>query len=78
MKFQDMFQDIIYRNKCPSCEKCILRKSYFHHSEPSYMTDTMTIQFSIVGVEYTIFSDDMYCKNRSHDSMDLPHISTEE
>ena len=82
MKFQDKFYDIIDHDKCPSSEnsteKCILRKSYFHHSEPRYMTDTMTIQFSIVGVEYTIFSDDMYCKNRSHDSMDLPRISTEE
>ena len=40
MKFQDKFYDIIDYNKCPSseksAEKCILRKSYFHHSEPRY------------------------------------------
>ena len=40
MKFQDKFYDIIHHNKCPSseksAEKCILRNSYFHHSEPSY------------------------------------------
>ena len=40
MKFQDKLYDIVDRNKCPSCEKsaekCILRKSYFHHSEPNY------------------------------------------
>ena len=38
MKFQDKFYDIIDHNKCPSIEKsaakCILRNSYFHHSEP--------------------------------------------
>ena len=41
MKFQVKFYDIIDHNKCPSseksAEKCILRKSYFHHSEPSYV-----------------------------------------
>ena len=40
MKFQDKFYDIIDHNKCPSSEKssekCILRNSYFHHSEPNY------------------------------------------
>ena len=40
LKFQDKFYDIIDHNKCPSSEKsakkCILRKSYFHHSEPTY------------------------------------------
>ena len=40
MKFQDKFYDIIHHNNCPSseksAEKCILRKSYFHHSEPIY------------------------------------------
>ena len=40
MKFQDKFYDIIDHNKCPSSEKssekCILRNSYFHHSEPRY------------------------------------------
>ena len=41
MKFQVKFYDIIDHNKCPSskksAEKCILRKSYFHHSEPNYI-----------------------------------------
>ena len=40
MKFQDKFYDIIHHNNCPSseksAEKCILRNSYFHHSEPIY------------------------------------------
>ena len=43
MKFQDKFYDVqgvVDHNKCPSSEnsteKCILRKSYFHHSEPNY------------------------------------------
>ena len=40
MKFQDKFYDMIDHNKCPSSEKsdekCILRKSNFHHSEPKY------------------------------------------
>ena len=40
MKFQDKLYDIIDNIKCPSseksAEKCILRSSYFHHSEPSY------------------------------------------
>ena len=40
MKFQDKFYDMIDHNKCPSSEKsdekCILRKSNFHHSEPRY------------------------------------------
>ena len=42
LKFQDKFYDIIDHNKCPSsensAEKCILRKSYFHHSEPIHST----------------------------------------
>ena len=41
MKFQVKFYDIIDHNKCPSskksAEKCILRKSFFHHSEPSHV-----------------------------------------
>ena len=45
LKFLGKFYDIIDRNKCPSyeksAEKCILRKSYFHHSEPNH-----TVQFS--------------------------------
>ena len=40
LKFQDKFYDMIDHNKCPtsekSAEKCILRNSYFHHSEPNY------------------------------------------
>ena len=40
MKFQVKFYDVIDHNKCPSskksAEKCILRKSFFHHSEPNY------------------------------------------
>ena len=40
MKFQGKFYDIIDYNKCPSskksAEKFILRKSFFHHSEPKY------------------------------------------
>ena len=40
LKFQVKFYDIIDHNKCPSskksAEKCILRKSFFHHSEPKY------------------------------------------
>ena len=40
MKFQVKFYDIIDHNKCSSseksAEKCILRKSFFHHSEPTY------------------------------------------
>ena len=40
MKFQDKFYDVIDHNKYPSseksAEKCILRNSYFHHSEPKY------------------------------------------
>ena len=40
LKFQDKFYDMIDHNKCPtsekSAEKCILRNSYFHHSEPSH------------------------------------------
>ena len=40
LKCQDKFYDIVDHNKCLSCEKsaekCILRKSYFHHSEPTY------------------------------------------
>ena len=46
MKFQDKFYDIIDHNKCPSSEKppekCILRKSYFHHSEPNYNIPCLT------------------------------------
>ena len=41
LKFQDKFYDMIDHNKCPtsekSAEKCILRNSYFHHSEPKYI-----------------------------------------
>ena len=41
MKFQVKFYDIIDHNKCPSskksAEKCILRNSYFHHSEPNHI-----------------------------------------
>ena len=44
MKFQDKFYDIIDYNKYPSSEKSaekfILRKSYFHHSEPKYNFNT--------------------------------------
>ena len=40
LKFQVKFYDIIDHNKCPSskksAEKCILRKSFFHHSEPTH------------------------------------------
>ena len=40
LKFQGKFYGIIDYNKCPSseksAEKCILRKSFFHHSEPRY------------------------------------------
>ena len=41
LKFQGKFYDIIDHNKCPSSEKenqkCILRKSYFHQIQPSYI-----------------------------------------
>ena len=41
LKFQDKFYDMIDHNKCPtsekSAEKCILRNSYFHHSEPNHI-----------------------------------------
>ena len=41
LKFQDKFYDIIDHNKCPSSEKqnqkCILRKSYFHQIQPTYV-----------------------------------------
>ena len=48
MKFQDKFYDIIDHNKCPSseksAEKCILRKSYFHHSEPRYAYNAIRLK----------------------------------
>ena len=41
LKFQDKFYNMIDCNKCPSSEKddqkCILRKSYFHQIQPSYI-----------------------------------------
>ena len=47
LKFQDKFYDMIDHNKCPtsekSAEKCILRNSYFHHSEPSNRRTKMKI-----------------------------------
>ena len=40
LEFRDKFYDIIEHYKCPSseklAEKCIFRKSYVHHSEPTY------------------------------------------
>ena len=54
MKFQVKFYDIIDHNKCPtskkSAERCILRKSFFHHSEPTHdpndPSDWMTESFA--------------------------------
>ena len=50
MKFQDKFYDVIDHNKYPSseksAEKCILRNSYFHHSEPSYNVYNVNSDYS--------------------------------
>ena len=87
MKFQDKFYDMIGHNKCPSseksAEKCIFRKSYFHHSEPSYITNndwlfkyiTLHYIFSKVGGRLEIFAvtqkeaGDYLCKSTTHGSL---------
>ena len=52
MKFQVKFYDIIDHNKCPSskksAEKCILRNSYFHHSEPSYTFIELKVENKVI------------------------------
>ena len=69
MKFQDKFYDIIDHNKCPSseksAEKCILRKSFFHHSEPKHVEFGIKILdfFSKIGVYqlYCVRSNPKLC-----------------
>ena len=69
MKFQDKFYDIIDHNKCPSSEKSdekhLLRKSNFHHSEPSYDLCAITPISYLLTVYRHLFSNSLaYCFHR--------------
>ena len=56
MKFQVKFYDIIDHNKCPSgkksAEKCIFRKSFFHHSEPTYTPKVTLCSFNVPSIGF--------------------------
>ena len=62
MKFQDKFYDVIDHNKYPSseksAEKCILRNSYFHHSEPNHRIKRKLLSLLVLKLRRKLDSED--------------------
>merc|ERR1739836_237607 len=56
------FYDIIDHNKCSSseksAEKCILRNSYFHHSEPNHRIKRKLLSLLVLKLRRKLDSED--------------------